>query len=193
MTTTTYDVAVVGGGPAGATAAIFLGRAKLATILIDADQGMTRRAQLDNVLGFVDGITGPELVDRGHKQAQKAGAVVEKKKLTSVVKSDGGFTLTAEDGSTIHAKQILLALGVNVELAKTAGVAVKAGTEPRIKEVVVVDESGKTNVLGIWAAGTNAGTSVHVAVTSGDGARVAINLVSALRPARHVDHDVLKA
>ena len=59
--TTTYDVAVVGGGPAGATAAIFLGRAKLATALIDADQGMTRRAQLHNVLGFVDGITGPEL------------------------------------------------------------------------------------------------------------------------------------
>jgi hypothetical protein len=43
----------------------------------------------------------------------------------------------------------------------------------------------------VWAAGTVAGVSVHTIITSGDGARVAINLISANKGERHVDHDAL--
>jgi len=43
----------------------------------------------------------------------------------------------------------------------------------------------------VWAAGTVAGASVHTIITAGDGARVAINLISATKGERHVDHDVL--
>jgi len=50
-----YDVAIVGGGPAGASAATFTARAGLQTVLIDADAGMTRRAMLNNHLGFPEG------------------------------------------------------------------------------------------------------------------------------------------
>ena len=59
-----YDLAIVGGGTAGASAAIFAGRAGLQTLVIDADKGMTRRAWLENHLGFPDVILGPELVER---------------------------------------------------------------------------------------------------------------------------------
>ncbi len=52
--------------------------------------------------------------------------------------------------------------------------------------------SGKTNIEGIWAAGTCAGVSVHTIITAGDGAKVAINLISELNGERYVDHDVLK-
>ena len=58
---------------------------------------------------------------------------------------------------------------------------------------MVVDGEGRTSTPGVWAAGTVAGTSVHTIITAGDGARVAINLVSAVRGERHVDHDVLPA
>jgi len=61
-----------------------------------------------------------------------------------------------------------------------------------MKTVLVVDPAGRTNIPGIWAAGTVAGVSVHVAVTAGDGARVAINVISQINGARWVDHDVLK-
>ena len=68
----------------------------------------------------------------------------------------------------------------------------KAGTEPRVKTIFAVDAAGKTNVEGIWAAGTCAGVSVHTIITAGDGAKVAINLISELNGERYVDHDVLK-
>jgi thioredoxin reductase (NADPH) len=44
----------------------------------------------------------------------------------------------------------------------------------------------------VWAAGTLAGTSVHTIVVAGDGARVAINVISAQSGERHVDHDTLE-
>jgi thioredoxin reductase len=188
----TYDVAIIGGGPAGASAAIFLGRAKLSTILIDADQGMTRRALVHNHLGFVDGITGPDLVEKGWAQAEKAGAKRVKAKIVDAAKTGDHFTLTAEDGSKHEAKQIVLASAVSLDLAKKIGVTAKPGIEPHIKEVLVVDGNGKTNVDGVWAAGVVAGTSVHTIITAGDGARVAINLISAQKGARYADHDVLK-
>jgi thioredoxin reductase (NADPH) len=187
----TYEVAIIGAGPAGASAAIFAARAKISTVLIDADQGMTRRALVKNHLGLVDGITGPELVEQGHQHAKNAGATYIKVKVKSIAKDAHGFTLTYETGETLKVKQVILALGAIPELGKSAGAQTKPGTEPYIKEVLVVDDQGRTSLPGMWAAGTCAGTSVHTIITAGDGARVAINLVSALKGERYVDHDVL--
>lgn len=188
-----YDVAVVGGGPAGASAATFTARAGLKTLLVDADQGITRRAYIPNHLGFPDWIQGPDLVRLGKEQAAKAGAELVAAKVTDLVPQDGGFLLLAEGDQEWQARQVILCLGVNVDLARRAGLEIRPGTEPRIKEVVAVDREGRTNVPGIWAAGTCAGVSVHTIVTAGDGARVAINLISALKGERHVDHEVLPA
>src|SRR4051812_6678332 len=119
---TTYDVAILGGGPAGASAAVFTARAKLATLLIDADAGMTRRALIHNHLGFPEGITGPELVEKGHAHAQKAGATFVKAKVKSIEKGGAGFVIVAEDGTKHDAKQVIVASGVNLEVAKQLGV-----------------------------------------------------------------------
>ena len=78
------------------------------------------------------------------------------------------------------------------DLASKIGVEIKEGTEPRIPKVLKVDAEGKTNIEGIWAAGTCAGVSVHTIITAGDGAKVAINVISELNGERYVDHDILK-
>ncbi len=186
-----YDVAIVGGGPAGASAATFTARAGLQTLLLDADQSMTRRAWIPNHLGFPDGVSGPDLVDLGKQQAQTAGANLVKAKVTAVRREGEGFRLETEGGETYEARQVILCLGANCELARQAGAEIVEGPEPRIKEVVAVDREGRTRVEGLWAAGTCAGVSVHTIITAGDGARVAINLVSAVKGARHVDHEVI--
>jgi thioredoxin reductase (NADPH) len=188
-----YDVAIVGGGPAGASAATFTARAGLQTVLIDADAGMTRRAMVNNHLGFPTGVTGPELVDSGKAQAAAAGAEVVAGKVVELATGgqDGALSLKTEDGQSYEAKQVILTLGANLDLAKQGGIDVKPGTEPRIKEVVAVDSEGRTNLPGVWAAGTAAGVSVHTIITAGDGARVAINLISSTRGERWVDHDML--
>ncbi len=89
-------------------------------------------------------------------------------------------------------QHVILATGALTTLAEKIGVTTKPGTEPRIKTVVDADKDGKTNISGIWAAGTIAGVSVHTIITAGDGARVAINVISELNGERYVDHDVLK-
>jgi thioredoxin reductase len=184
-----YDLAIVGGGTAGASAATFAGRAGLQTVVVDADKGMTRRAMLNNHLGFPEGVTGPDLVDRGQAQAEKAGATWLKAEVTGLEKDGDGFKLTTDDGQTVEAKEVLLTLGVNVALAKTAGLDTRAGTEPRIAEVIVVDAEGRSSIPGVWAAGVAAGQSVHTIITAGDGARVAVNIISAQKGQRWVDHD----
>ena len=186
-----YDVAIVGGGPAGASAATFTARAGLQTVLIDADAGMTRRAMVNNHLGFAEGVTGPDLVDNGKLQAARAGARVVHGKVVDLHGDGSGFAVRTEDGESFEAKQVILTLGANPELAKQAGITTKPGTEPRIKEIVDVDADGRTSLAGVWAAGTAAGVSVHTIITAGDGARVAINLISSTRGERHVDHDMM--
>ena len=188
-----YDVAVVGGGPAGASAATFTARAGLQTVLIDADAGMTRRAMINNHLGFPTGITGPELVDNGKAQAAHAGAEVVPGKVVELTAggADGALTLKTETGQSYEAKQVILTLGANLDLAKQANINLKPGTEPRIKEILDVDNEGRTSLAGVWAAGTAAGVSVHTIITAGDGARVAVNVISSARGERWVDHDAM--
>lgn len=188
-----FDVAIVGAGPAGASAAVYTARAGLQTLLLDADQSMTRRAWIPNHLGFPKGVSGPDLVDLGKQHAEAAGAKLVKAKVTAVRRESDGFRLETEGGETYEARQVILCLGANCELARQAGAEIVEGPEPRIKEVVAVDREGRTRIDGLWAAGTCAGTSVHTIITAGDGARVAINLISAVKGARHVDHEVMPA
>lgn len=185
-----YDVAIIGAGPAGASAALFTAKAGKNTILFDNDKSITKRAWLENHYGIME-MTGPELVDIGQKQAVKFGAELLSTEVVDIKKQDNGFVVETEEGS-FNAAHVILATGMLADLAEKIGVETKPHTEPRMKTAVVTDEQGKTNIDGIWAAGTIAGTSVHTIITAGDGARVAINLISELNGERYVDHDVMK-
>lgn len=187
-----YEIAIIGAGPAGASAALFAAKAGKSTLLIDNDKGMTRRGWYENYYGIPE-IGGPELVETGHKQAVKFGAELVAGQAVSLKADGGGFIIGTESGETYEAKHVVLATGVLTDLAASAGVTTKDGTEPRIKTVIAVTPEGRTNIDGIWAAGTVAGMSVHAIITAGDGAKVAVNIISELNGARYVDHDLLKA
>src|SRR5260370_20509683 len=106
-----YDVAIVGGGPAGASAATFTARAGLQTVLIDADAGMTRRAMVNNHLGFPEGVAGPDLGDTGKMQAARAGAEVVHAKVVDLQRQvENVFAVRTEDGNIYVAKQVILTL-----------------------------------------------------------------------------------
>lgn len=186
-----YDVAIIGAGPAGASAALFTAKAGKKTLLIDNGKSMTKRAWVENHYGVME-ITGTDLVETGKKQAAKFGAELISGQVTSIQKLEKGFQIEAAE-QTFEAEHIILATGIATDLAEKIGVKTKQGTEPRIKTIVEVDKLGRTNVEGIWAAGTVAGVSVHTIITAGDGAKVAINLISELNGARYVDHDVLQS
>ncbi|OAT72292.1 FAD-dependent oxidoreductase [Parageobacillus thermoglucosidasius] len=185
-----YDIAIIGAGPAGASAAIFAAKAGKKTVLIDNDKSMTKRAWIENHYGVAE-ITGPDLIETGKKQAAKFGAELVAAQATNIEKTENGFRIQTDNG-TFEAKHVILATGVAVDLAEKIGVKTKQGTEPRIKTIIDADANGRTNIEGIWAAGTVAGVSVHTIITAGDGAKVAINVISELNGERYVDHDILQ-
>lgn len=187
-----YDVAVIGGGPAGGSAAIFLAKAGLKTLVVDNDKGQTRRAWMENHYGFDEGIGGPDLVEAGRRQAVKLGTEWVVGQVTQVERQGDGFSLATEDGQTFEAKQVILATGAAMSLAEALNLEFTDGREARYPRVVKVDIDGRTSKPGIWAAGIIAGVSAHTIITSGHGAEVAIGLISELEGKRHVQHDVLK-
>ncbi len=96
-----YDVAVVGGGVAGGSAAVFLAKAGVKTLVLDNDKGQTRRAWIENHYGFPEGVTGPDLVDAGRKQAERLGAAWHIAQVTAIERQDDGFVLKTEDGDEL--------------------------------------------------------------------------------------------
>lgn len=186
-----YDIAIIGAGPAGASAAIFTAKAGKKTLLLDHDKSITKRAWVENHYGVPE-VTGPDLVETGKKQAVKYGAELINSAVVHIEKVENGFSVQTDD-QAYEAKHVILATGLLADLAEKMGLTTKPGTEPRIPKNVVVDANGKTEIEGVWAAGTIAGVSVHTIITAGDGARVAINVISDINGERYVDHDVLKA
>ncbi|CRK81652.1 NAD(P)/FAD-dependent oxidoreductase [Neobacillus massiliamazoniensis] len=186
-----YDVLVIGAGPTGASAALFTAKAGKKTVVIDHDKSVTKRAWIENHYGVKE-ITGTDLVETGKEQARKFGAEIIQDTATNISQIDGGFKVETEQ-SQYEAKHIIVATGMLADLAEKAGLTTKPGTEPRIKTIIDVDATGKTNIEGIWAAGTIAGVSMHTIITAGDGAKVAINVISELNGTRYVDHDILKS
>lgn len=185
-----YDIAIIGGGPAGASAALFSAKAGKKILLIDNDRGMTRRAWLENFYGIPE-ISGPDMVDSGLEQAKKFGTELVEDTAVGLEKSKEHIIVKTENG-TYEAKHVILATGASVKFAEDIGVNVVEGKEPRINQVLDVDQDGKTNIDHVWAAGTCAGVSVHAIITAGDGAKVAINVISELDGERYVDHDILQ-
>ncbi len=108
-----YDVAILGSGPAGLTAAIYSCRAELKTAVIE---GMAAGGQLmitstvDNFPAFPDGIQGPELMDRMKKQAIKFGAEMISGDVKEVDLDSKPFELTV-GSDTIKARSIIIATG----------------------------------------------------------------------------------
>lgn len=186
-----YDVAIVGAGPAGASAGIFTAKAGKKTIVFDDGKSVTKRALMKNYYAIPE-ITGPDMMAIGKDQVIALGGEVVEAQVTALERIDGGFRLIAGDRQ-VEAQHVILATGMGVALAETSGIQTKPGTEPRIKTIIEVDAQGRTNIPGVWAAGTVAGVSMHVVITAGDGAKVAINLISELNGERWVDHDVLPA
>jgi thioredoxin reductase (NADPH) len=187
-----YDITIIGAGPAGASAALYTAKAGKKTLVLDNDKSVTKRALLKNHYG-VEEITGPELLEIGKKQAASFGAEIVSDTAVNAARNGEGFTIETESGKTYESKHIIIASGFSLDFAEKAGIATKPGTEPRVKTIADVDAQGKTSVDGIWAAGTVAGASVHTIITAGDGAKVAINVISVLNGERYVDHDVMKA
>jgi thioredoxin reductase (NADPH) len=113
VTSTTYDVMIVGGGPAGATAAIYTSRAGLKTLVID--KGLTAGAlgitgKIANYPGVVEEISGADLLERMRSQARSFGAEFVADKVIGVDVSSAEKTVFGNGGNYV-ARSVIIATG----------------------------------------------------------------------------------
>ena len=115
--TDSYDLVVVGAGPAGLAAAVNAASEGLATLLVDrgavgGQAGTSSR--IENYVGFPLGISGAALAARAFRQAVRLGAdTFGPVPATGLEPSDGAFTLALDGRARIRARAVLLALGVS--------------------------------------------------------------------------------
>src|SRR5690606_18249577 len=142
--------------------------------------------------GLAEGVSGPDLVEAGRRQAERLGAEWRGGQVTAIAQIDGGGAAKTEQGAVFQGKQVVPATGAAVSLAESLHLGSPDGREARYPRVVKVDIDGRTSLPGVWAAGILAGASAHTIITAGHGAHVAVGLISELEGKRHVQHDVLK-
>jgi thioredoxin reductase (NADPH) len=110
-----YDVAIIGGGPAGLSAAVYAASEALDTVLIEAEapggQAGTS-SKIENYLGFPTGISGQALAGRAQIQAQKFGATIALPFSASAIDCQSQpFTLMLDNQAKILAKTVVVASG----------------------------------------------------------------------------------
>lgn len=112
-----YDVAIIGGGPAGLAAAVYGASEGLRTVLVERDapggQAGTS-SRIENYLGFPTGVSGDELGTRALQQARRFGVeILVARRATSLSsRPDGSHVLVLDDGERIPVRTIVIATGV---------------------------------------------------------------------------------
>jgi thioredoxin reductase (NADPH) len=112
-----YDVAIVGGGPAGLSTAVYAASEGLDVVVLDArafggQAGAS--ARIENYFGFPTGISGQALTGRAFVQAQKFGAEIMipvKIKALDCARKDGDFILETTDGKKVRSRSVVIASG----------------------------------------------------------------------------------
>jgi thioredoxin reductase/SAM-dependent methyltransferase len=124
-----FDVAVIGGGAAGLSAAVVLARVRRSVIVIDA--GSPRNAPASGVHGFLsrDGISPAELVETGRKEVSHYGGLVFHGEAQAAHRSADGFEVTLNDGRVVTARRLLVSTGLVDELPDVTGVRQRWGRD----------------------------------------------------------------
>lgn len=108
--------AIIGGGPAGYTAAIYASRANLAPILIEGMQPggqLTTTTDVENFPGYPEGVNGTEMVKQFRSQAERFGADIRLGVVTDVDLTKRPFKITLDNGDRILAGSVIVATGAS--------------------------------------------------------------------------------
>lgn len=106
----TYDTILIGKGPAGISAAVYLVRGGMKVLVIGKGRGALEKAEkIENYYGFPEPVTGAELVDRGIAQAERLGAEIVSEEAVGIGMEDSFVVKTV--GGEYRSRSILLATG----------------------------------------------------------------------------------
>ena len=114
-----FDSIIIGGGPAGITAAVYIARAGFSCAVIDDGRSsLLKTDKIENYYGF-DTVSGKELFEKGIAQAERLGVKVQKAQVLSVDFEDMFAVLTSEE--KLYAKTVVIATGSGIKGKKIKG------------------------------------------------------------------------
>ncbi len=164
-------VIIVGDGPGGLSAALFLAKNGHEVKVFGTDKTAMNYAHLYNYLGIPE-ISGTEFQRIARKQASDAGAKLIDEEVTAVVAGDGGFEATTEAG-TYTADYLILTEGKDPALARSLGV------EFDESGAAIVDRELRSTVDGVYVVGRAVRpTRSQAIISAGAGATAALDIMA---------------
>ncbi|OLZ42254.1 thioredoxin reductase [Natrinema saccharevitans] len=178
------SVIVVGGGPAGLSAALFTAKNGLETTVFDTDETWMHKAHLFNYLG-IGSVGGSEFMATARQQVEDFGADRRQgEEVTAVSEAGDDFVVETAAGE-YEADFVVLATGANRDIAEDLGVDFdEDGT-------VDVGVEMETSLEGVYATGAMVRAEEwQAAIAVGDGAAAGLNILSAVKGEHYHDFDV---
>lgn len=177
------DVVIVGGGPAGLTAALFAQKNGLEATVLDTDGTWLHKAHLFNYPG-IGSVDGSAFLETLRQQVDSFGVErLQGTEATDVERTDDGFRVDTDD-EAVEGRYLVLATGAKRDLAEALGCAFDG-------DVVDVDVTMETSVDGAYATGAMVRAEEWQAVISaGDGAAATLNILSEEKGEHYHDFNV---
>jgi thioredoxin reductase len=177
------DAIVIGDGPGGLSAALFLAKNKMDVMVFGQDATAMNYALVKNYLGIAE-IMGTEFQAIARRQASGFGARIRDERVSEVTGAAGRWAVTLESGEKLTAKYLILSEGKAPRLATQLGLVFEEATG------IATDKNARTKLDGVYVVGRSARPGRSQAIISaGDGAAAAIDILSREKNENFVDWD----
>lgn len=193
------DVVIVGGGPAGCSAGIFIARYGLDAVIFDRGRSSIQRcAHLENYLGFPAGIDIGTLYGLMHDHAEEAGCEIVPDMVESIEyrDDDEGFVVGTQEGRRVTAGRVVAASRYDGEFLRPLGdesmftTYEYDGEEHERFDKGYSEQDGTTPIDGLFVASPAEGIDYQAIMAAGRGARVGIEVVEDVRRERGLPEPV---
>lgn len=177
------SVIVIGDGPTGLSAALFLAKNGEEVDVFGNNETRMHSAYLYNYLG-IDEIHGSDFTEIARQQCKEFGAELHDVLVDSAEKTSEGFNVTTEEGDEYSGDYLVIASGPDREIAEDLNLEFSDGA-------IKIDKNGRTSQEDIYSGGWAARTDkIQAAISVGDGAAIGLDILSKEKGEPYHDFDV---